>query len=63
MSDHTPQGQYERVVALRQATFELLQQHTHRPGHLPDPHVTTCLQDAANRLGAAEQSLKQLVGG
>ncbi len=57
MSEHTAQRDYERAVALRQATFELVWQHTRCGPQASDPDVITCLQDAANRLGTAERAL------
>jgi hypothetical protein len=55
--------EFQRLAALRQATWQLLEEYTRRsPGEL-DPNVIVCLQDAANRLGAAEQSLLEPRGG
>jgi hypothetical protein len=61
MSELSAMRGYRQVADLRQATFELLEQQMERGGQDPDQDVITALQDAANRLGAAERALFEAV--
>jgi hypothetical protein len=48
---------YARVSALRQQTWELLDDYRQRPRELQDLRIIDRLQDIANHLGAIEESL------
>jgi hypothetical protein len=55
--------EYERLAALRQATWQLLEDYTRRGPEEQDPSIIVGLQDAANHLGAVEQRLLEPPGG
>ena len=55
--------EYQRAAALRQATWQLLEEYTRRRvGEEQDSKIIVALQDAANRLGAVERSLLEHPG-
>jgi hypothetical protein len=53
------QSEYELVSALRQGTWQLLDEYSRRAGSKPDASVIVGLQDMANRLGALERLLQE----
>ncbi len=63
MIEGAPSHEYQRAVALRQETWDLLEEYTDgRAGEERDPKVIVGLQDAANRIGAVERLLLEYVG-
>ena len=53
------QDDYELVSALRQGTWQLLDEYSHRGSGKSRASVIVGLQDVANRLGAVERLLRQ----
>ncbi len=56
-------NEYQRAAALREATWQLLEEYRRRRvGEARDSKIIVGLQDAANRLGAVERSLLEHPG-
>lgn len=62
MIELAAQQEYERAAALRQGTWQLLEEYTRRRSDDQDTNIIDGLQDAANRLGAVEQLLLEKSG-
>jgi hypothetical protein len=57
MSQPAPKSDYERIAALREGAWELLDEYLKRPRDGASESIIVCLQNVANELGGVERRL------